>query len=137
MNSSNFLARWGSITRHRHRAFLNVHFPDKSIVNNRSIVWPARSPDLSPLDYFLWPFWKTNCTHLCDYGDFENMLTRYILFIFTMFYYILFILIVFENVYLCYYVKCITCSCDEKCVFYLTHLSIRKHCAVIIVMYCV
>ena len=29
-------------------------FPNKWIGNRGVIEWPARSPDLSPLDYFLW-----------------------------------------------------------------------------------
>lgn len=34
--------------------FLNREFPEKWIGNGGFIEWPARSPDLSPLDYFLW-----------------------------------------------------------------------------------
>ena len=34
--------------------FLNYHYPDKWIGTYGPIQWPARSPDLSPLDYFLW-----------------------------------------------------------------------------------
>lgn len=33
---------------------LTEMFPNKVISNNGDILWPARSPDLSPLDYFLW-----------------------------------------------------------------------------------
>jgi hypothetical protein len=35
-------------------AFLNQHFPDRWIGRGGPVAWPARSPYLSPLDYFLW-----------------------------------------------------------------------------------
>lgn len=36
------------------REFLNREFPGRWIGNRGVIEWPARSPDLSPLDFFLW-----------------------------------------------------------------------------------
>ena len=36
------------------REFLNIQFPNRWIGRNGPIHWPARSPDLTPLDYFLW-----------------------------------------------------------------------------------
>lgn len=36
--------------------FLNTLFPNKWIGNTGPVLWPARSPDLNPLDYFLWGF---------------------------------------------------------------------------------
>lgn len=36
------------------RAFLNGMFPNRWIGRRGEIEWPARSPDLSPLDYFVW-----------------------------------------------------------------------------------
>ena len=36
------------------RDHLNVTFPDRWMGRNGPILWPARSPDLTPLDYFLW-----------------------------------------------------------------------------------
>lgn len=36
------------------RNFLNEEFPQKWIGNRGAVEWPARSPDLSPLDFFLW-----------------------------------------------------------------------------------
>lgn len=36
------------------RNFLNEKFPNKWIGTFGPIKWPPRSPDLSPLDYFLW-----------------------------------------------------------------------------------
>lgn len=34
--------------------YLSGIFPGRVISNNRNIIWPARSPDLSLLDYYLW-----------------------------------------------------------------------------------
>lgn len=36
------------------RKWLDVHFPKRWIGRRGSIDWPARSPDLSPPDFFLW-----------------------------------------------------------------------------------
>lgn len=38
--------------------FLNNHFPDKWLGTNGPIAWPARSPDLTPLDFFVWGYVK-------------------------------------------------------------------------------
>lgn len=38
--------------------FLSDHFGDQLISRGGPIPWPARSPDLSPLDFFLWGFLK-------------------------------------------------------------------------------
>lgn len=37
---------------------LNETFPNQWIGNQGVVRWPARSPDLSPLDYFLWGYLK-------------------------------------------------------------------------------
>ena len=36
------------------RAFLNQEFPQRWIGRRGSIEWPPRSPDLTPMDFFLW-----------------------------------------------------------------------------------
>ena len=36
------------------RAFLDAHFPGNWIGRSGSISWPPRSPDITPLDYYLW-----------------------------------------------------------------------------------
>ncbi|EZA53536.1 hypothetical protein X777_07004, partial [Ooceraea biroi] len=36
------------------RNILNEPFPDRWIGRGGRISWPARSPDLTPLDFFLW-----------------------------------------------------------------------------------
>lgn len=41
------------------RAFLDEQFPDQWIGRRGTIEWPARSPDLTPLDYFLWGHLKS------------------------------------------------------------------------------
>lgn len=40
------------------RQYLNVVFADRWIGRRGFIEWPARSPDLNPLDYFLWGYLK-------------------------------------------------------------------------------
>jgi len=37
---------------------LNERFPDAWIGRDGPIPWPPRSPDLSPLDFFLWRYIK-------------------------------------------------------------------------------
>lgn len=38
--------------------FLREHFGNRIICNNGPVAWPARSPDLTPLDFFLWGYVK-------------------------------------------------------------------------------
>ncbi|EFN89314.1 hypothetical protein EAI_05291, partial [Harpegnathos saltator] len=42
----------------RSREFLNRSFPSRWIGRRGAIEWSARSPDLSPLDFFLWGYLK-------------------------------------------------------------------------------
>lgn len=42
----------------RVRNFLDFQFPNRWIGRRGPIAWPPRSPDLSPLDYFLWGYLK-------------------------------------------------------------------------------
>lgn len=42
------------------REYLNNVFPNKWIGRRGPMEWPARSPDLSPLDFFLWGHVKNN-----------------------------------------------------------------------------
>lgn len=41
------------------REFLDENFPQSWIGRGGPIGWPARSPDLTPLDYFIWGYVKT------------------------------------------------------------------------------
>ena len=38
--------------------YLNYRFPNRWIGTNGPVRWPARSPDLTPMDFFIWPFLK-------------------------------------------------------------------------------
>ncbi|KAJ8942137.1 hypothetical protein NQ318_021645 [Aromia moschata] len=40
------------------RDFLNVECPNRWIGRNGPIHWPARSPDLTPCDFYLWGHMK-------------------------------------------------------------------------------
>jgi len=43
---------------HEVRNFLNYHFPGRWVGRGGPHNWPARSPDLSPLDYCVWGWMK-------------------------------------------------------------------------------
>ena len=47
-------AHWGLMVRET----LHAEFPDRWIGRDGPIVWPARSPDITPLDFFLWGYVK-------------------------------------------------------------------------------
>jgi hypothetical protein len=38
--------------------FLNEEFPRGWIGRGGPIPWPPRSPDITPMDYFIWGYWK-------------------------------------------------------------------------------
>ena len=40
------------------REFLNETFPDRWIGKDGAIPWPPHSPDITPLDFFLWGYVK-------------------------------------------------------------------------------
>jgi len=54
--------------------YLNGHFPGKWIGRNGPVEWPPRSPDLNPIDFYLWGHVKievystpvTNVDELCE-----------------------------------------------------------------------
>jgi hypothetical protein len=50
----------------RVREILDNRFPDRWIGRGGPIVWPARSPDLNVLDYFVWGFIKASVEHRRD-----------------------------------------------------------------------
>ena len=45
-------------TRHA-REYLNESFPNRWLGRGGPVAWPPRSPDLTPLDYYLWGHMKT------------------------------------------------------------------------------
>lgn len=56
------------------RQYLNIVFPNRWIGRGGTIAWPARSPDLTPLDFFLWGFLKdrvfrTVCSSMQEMED--------------------------------------------------------------------
>ena len=55
---------WGLIVRD----FLNETFPNRWIGRNGPTPWPPRSPDITPLDFFLWGYVKDRVyrTPVCD-----------------------------------------------------------------------
>lgn len=56
------------------RRYLNLVFPNRWIGRLGPISWPPRSPDLTPLDFFLWGYLKdrvfrTNCDNIQEMED--------------------------------------------------------------------
>ena len=41
------------------REWLNMNFPDRWIGRGGPIPWPARCPDLTPMDYYVWGYMKS------------------------------------------------------------------------------
>ena len=41
------------------RDYLNESFPNRWLGRGRPIPWPPRSPDLTPLDYYIWSHMNT------------------------------------------------------------------------------
>ena len=55
------------------RKFLNDNFPGQWIGRgSETIAWPPRSPDLTPLDFFLWGFVKDQVYSIPDEIDIEQ-----------------------------------------------------------------
>lgn len=52
-------AHWALRVRH----FLNEQYPNRWIGRDGPVGWPARSPDMTPLDYFLWGEMKQRVYH--------------------------------------------------------------------------
>jgi len=48
---------WGSHLRR----FLDATFPNTWIGRDGPTPWPPRSPDITPLDFFLWGMLRTKC----------------------------------------------------------------------------
>lgn len=54
----------------RVRQYLDAMYPDGWIGRGGPVAWPARSPDLTPLDFFLWGYVKTHVYAVeCDTRD--------------------------------------------------------------------
>ncbi|PNE09498.1 hypothetical protein B7P43_G00003, partial [Cryptotermes secundus] len=46
------------------RAFLDRTFPGRWISRDSPIPWPPHSPDITPLDFFLWGYVKNSVFHI-------------------------------------------------------------------------
>ena len=55
--------------------FLNSHFPGRWIRRGGPHNWPARSPDLSPLDYCVWG-WMKELVYSVKVGTHDALLGR-------------------------------------------------------------
>ena len=55
--------------------FLNREFPGKWLGNRGAVEWPARSPDLSPMDFFLWGVLK-NKVYKTPINNLEDLRER-------------------------------------------------------------
>ena len=44
-----------------HSMFCDLFFGDRIIIPRADVVWPPRSCDLTPLDYYLWAAVKDKC----------------------------------------------------------------------------
>src|SRR5436190_4754 len=53
------------------RRFLDAHYPERWIGRGGPIIWPARSPDLNVLDYFVWGHIKDLVEHRRDSTEAE------------------------------------------------------------------
>lgn len=56
--------------------YLNATFPNRWIGRNGPIRWPPRSPDLTPLDFFLWGFLKDRVFRIGFPRDLNEMYLR-------------------------------------------------------------
>ena len=58
------------------RGWLNEHFIQRCIgrhgVNDTNIPWPPRSPDLTPMDFFLWGYIK-KLVYTKNYQDLDQL----------------------------------------------------------------
>jgi hypothetical protein len=57
------------------RTFLDEHFPNQWVATYGPIAWPPRSPDLTPLDFFLWGYLKDKL-YEDRYASVDEMLNK-------------------------------------------------------------
>jgi hypothetical protein len=55
---------------------LNTQFPDRWLGRGGPVLWPARSPDLNPLDFFLWGHLK-EIVHRDPPTDMEDLTKKF------------------------------------------------------------
>lgn len=56
--------------------YLTEQFGERIIKNQGPILWPARSPDLTPLDFFLWGYLKNEVYKLNPPQNIEDLKER-------------------------------------------------------------
>ena len=56
------------------RDYLDRRFPEKWIGTHSNTPWPARSPDLTPLDFFLWGYIKNQVYSNSNFQNEEDLL---------------------------------------------------------------
>ena len=61
-----------SHTAKRLLEWLEEHFPDRHISSKGAVEWALHSPDLSPLDFFLWGFLK-DCVNAGNPGSTQEL----------------------------------------------------------------
>ena len=61
--------------KQQHKGMLNDVFPDGWIGRGGPTSWPPRSPDVTPLDFFLWGYAKTK-VFTEEIADIEELKTR-------------------------------------------------------------
>lgn len=57
------------------RRWLDEHYPNRWIGRNGPISWPPRSPDLNPLDFYLWGYLKS-LVYVTEIDTREDLLQR-------------------------------------------------------------
>lgn len=59
------------------RNFLDFHFPNRWIGRSGPVQWAARSPDLNPLDFFMWGYLKHQ-VYMTQIQSVEHLMNRII-----------------------------------------------------------
>ena len=55
--------------------YLNITYDNRWVGRNGPVKWPPRSPDLTPLDYFLWG-WMKSMVYSTSIGTQEELRNR-------------------------------------------------------------
>lgn len=65
-------------TTNNNIAFLREFFEDRIISLNTAMIWPPRSCDLTPCDFFLWPYLKNSIfvTPVVDLDDLKQRISN-------------------------------------------------------------
>lgn len=58
------------------RGWLDEHFPGRWIGTRGPVLWPPRSPDFTPMDFFLWGYLKNLVYPSCSLPDLRHKIER-------------------------------------------------------------